>query len=48
MFSRDITSRLDRSIGTALEDYFKIASNEKPSRLRVARNIPAKFCDGVR
>jgi putative pyruvate formate lyase activating enzyme len=44
MFSRDMTSRLDRSIGMALEDYFNIATNQKPSRSRVARNIPAEFC----
>ena len=44
MFSRDITSRLDRSIGIALKDYFNIATNQRPSRSRVARNIPAEFC----
>ena len=43
MFSRDITNRLDRSFGSALKDYFNIATNQKPSRSRVARSIPAEF-----
>ena len=43
MFSRGITSPLDRSFGMALKDYFNIATNQRPSRSRVARSIPAEF-----
>jgi len=44
MFSRGIVGGLGGNLGMALQDYFKIASNEKPSRMRVTKSITADYC----
>ncbi len=43
MFSRGIVGGLGGNLEMALQDYFKIASNEKPSRMRVTKSIPADY-----
>ncbi len=47
MYSRDSVGQLGGGLGLALQDYFKIASNEKPSRMRVASSITSEYMTDI-